>query len=75
MSKEEKIHAIYMHACLKYVEHEHISNVTLRKRFGLEDNKASVISRVIREAVEQNKIKPNDPHTSPKHMKYIPIWA
>lgn len=75
MTKEEKIHAVYMHACLKYVEHEHVSNITLRKRFGLKDDKVSVISRLIKDAVEKELIKPNDPTTSPKHMRYIPEWA
>lgn len=75
MTKEEKIHATYMHACLKFVEKDSLTNQTLRNRFGLDSKKASVASRIIRDAINSNQIKPMDPDTSPKHMKYIPFWA
>lgn len=75
MTREEKIRATYMHACLKYVESESITNQSLRKRFGLEDKKISVISRIIKDTVAEEYIKPVDPETSPRHMRYIPYWA
>ncbi|WP_242449497.1 ATP-binding protein [Staphylococcus croceilyticus] len=75
MTKDEKILATYMHACLKYVESENITNQSLRTRFGLDDKKISVISRIIKDAVTEGYIKPVDPDTSPRHMKYIPYWA
>ena len=33
------------------------------------------VSRLIKEAVELKLIKPLDPDTAPRYMKYIPIWA
>jgi len=75
MSKDEKIHATYMHACLKYVEKINISNQTLRNRFGLDDKQNSVASRIIKDSIDAGVIKPVDPETSPRHMKYIPYWA
>lgn len=36
---------------------------------------AGSISRLIKEAVNKNLIKPLDPTTSNKYMKYIPVWA
>lgn len=75
MTNDEKINAIYFHACLKYVEQDFLTNASLRERFKLEDNKKSVISRIIKEAVEKGKIKPENPETSPKYMRYIPYWA
>lgn len=75
MSKDEKILATYMHACLKYVESKSITNQSLRERFGLEDSKISVVSRIIKDTIEEGYIKAKDPNTSPRHMKYIPYWA
>lgn len=75
MTREEKIQATYMHACLKYVEQDAMSNQTLRERFGLIDTKNSVASRIIKEALTEGKIKAIDPNTSTRYMKYIPHWA
>ena len=73
MSKEDKIRACYMHACLKYVSNEHLTNASLRKRFGITQN--SVVSKVIKKALDDGKIKPYDKDTAPRYMKYIPYWA
>lgn len=73
MSKEDKIRACYMHACLKYVSNEHLTNASLRKRFGITQN--SVVSKVIKKALDDGKIKPYDKDTAPRYMEYIPYWA
>jgi hypothetical protein len=39
-----------------------------------EKNKAAV-SRYIKEAVEEDKIKPFDENAPSKLMKYVPFWA
>ncbi|USG65137.1 hypothetical protein NDK47_23940 [Brevibacillus ruminantium] len=75
MEREEKIHACYLHASLKYVTKEYMTNASLRQRFGKEDRDISIISRVIRDALNEGKIKPLDPDTAPRYMKYIPFWA
>ena len=75
MEKDERIHACYLHACLKYVNNEHMTNTSLRQRFGLNDKNASVVSRIIRDAIEVGAVKPLDPDTAPRYMKYIPSWA
>jgi len=64
-----------MHACLKYVEQEQMSNQTLRERFGLTSKQNSVASRIIKDTLEEGRIKPLDPTTAPRYMKYIPFWA
>ena len=74
-SMEEKLWACYLHACIKYVEQEQLTNSSLRKRFGLNDSAAGNISRLIKEAVSHELIKPLDSNTAPRYMKYIPIWA
>ena len=52
-----------------------LANISLRERFGLKDSAAGTVSRLIKEAVASEFIKPLDPTTAPRYMKYIPIWA
>ena len=75
MSMEEKLWSCYLHACVKYVEGGNISNSSLRERFDLPESSSGSISRLIKEAVNKRLIKPLDPDTAPRYMKYIPIWA
>lgn len=72
---EDKLWACYLHACLKQITHEGLTNSSLRQRFGLKATLSASISRLIKEVVEQRLIKPFDPETAPKHMKYVPFWA
>lgn len=75
ISPEDKIWACYMHACVKYVQCEQLTNQSLRERFGLPETASAGISRLIKEAVKQKVIKPFDPDTAPRYMKYIPFWG
>ena len=75
LSQEDKLWACYLHACILYVQQEQMTNSSLRQRFGLQPSSAGSISRLIKEAVSRRMIKPFDPETSNKYMKYIPIWA
>lgn len=75
ISLEDKLWACYLHACIKYVQGEQLSNSSLRERFGLKESSAGSVSRLIKEAVEMKLIKPLDPTTAPRYMKYIPVWA
>jgi len=75
MEKDEKIHACYLHACLKYVTRDYMTNTSLRQRFGLNDKNSSTASRIIRDAIGDNMVKPLDPNTAPRYMKYVPFWA
>lgn len=75
MSKEDKTRACYLHACLKYVTREYLTNTTLRNRFGLEEKDISIASRIIRDTIDAGMIRALDPDTSPRYLKYIPFWA
>jgi predicted HTH transcriptional regulator len=75
ISMEDKLWACYLHACVKHVQGEHLTNSSLRERFGVKESSSGSISRLIKEAVELELIKPLDPTTAPRYMKYIPIWA
>jgi len=75
LSSEEKLWAVYLHACIQYVQGQLMTNSSLRERFGLPDTSSSSISRLLKDATSQNLIKPFDPDTSNKYKKYVPIWA
>lgn len=75
ISMEDKLWACYMHSCIRYVEGETLTNSSLRERFGLKDTSAGSVSRLIKETLEKKLIKPLDPTTARRYMKYIPIWA
>lgn len=72
---DDKLWACYLHACIKYIQGEYLTNSSVRKRFGLKESSSGSASRLIKEAVAKKYIKPLDPHTAPRYMKYIPIWA
>lgn len=52
-----------------------MTNSSLRKRFGMEDTSSGMISRLIKDATEKKLIKPFDPDTAPRYMKYLPVWG
>lgn len=67
--------AIYLHACLRYVNREYLTNSSVRTRFGIEPRNSAAASRLIKEAVEAGVILPDDSTAPPKLMRYIPFWA
>ncbi|MES0490131.1 MAG: ATP-binding protein [Leptospirales bacterium] len=75
MDKQDRIRATYLHSCLRYVEKDYMTNSTLRERFGIEERNSAMVSRVIKETTQAEQIKPFDPTTSKKYMKYIPWWV
>lgn len=75
IAPEDKLWACYLHACIKQVQGEQLTNASLRARFGLKESSSGSVSRLIKEAVNQKYIKPFDPTTAPRYMKYVPIWA
>jgi ATP-dependent DNA helicase RecG len=76
MEKRDRIRSCYLHACLKQVSNEEMTNETLRKRLNIADKDYPKASRIIREAIEVGLVKPHDPdNRSRKHAKYLPFWA
>lgn len=76
LDKKEKIRACYQHACLKHVSNEKMTNQSLRERFKIEDQNAAIASRILKDTLEANMIKVDDPASkSRKHKSYIPFWA
>ena len=72
---EDKLWSCYLHACLMYIQGDALTNKSLRERFNVGETSAGSISRLIKEAVSQGRIKALDPDTAKRYMRYIPIWA
>ena len=75
MDKEERMHASYMHCCLKYVNREPMNNASLRERFSIDAKNSAMVSRVIKDTLEAGVIRPYDSEAGNKAMRYIPHWA
>jgi predicted HTH transcriptional regulator len=75
LEPNSKLWSCYMHACIKYIQQEQLTNASLRQRFDLPESSSGMISRLIKEAVKKQLIRPFDPSTAPRYMKYVPIWA
>lgn len=75
MDKEDRVRACYLHACLKWVNGDYLTNASLRERFGIEKKNMATVSRYIREALEEKAIRPFNEDAPPKLMKYVPFWA
>ena len=75
MDKADRIRACYLHACLKRVMRDYLTNASLRERFGVEERNKATISRYIREAVEDGAIKLFDEEAAKNQRKYVPYWA
>lgn len=75
MDKADRIRACYLHACLRYVQRDHMTNTTLRKRFGIDEKNSSMVSRIIKDTLEAGLIAPYDEEAGRKFMRYLPWWA
>jgi ATP-dependent DNA helicase RecG len=75
MDRDARVRALYLHACLRYVNRQHMTNTTVRERFGIESQNIATASRLIREAIEVGYIVPYDRDAPPKLKRYLPYWA
>ncbi len=72
LDRRQRVEICYQHACLRRHERKRMTNASLRERFGIEDQNAAQVSRVIREALDEGAIRPADPDR-PK-SGYVPFW-
>jgi predicted HTH transcriptional regulator len=75
MDRADRSRACYLHACLRYVERNPMTNSTLRDRLGISEPNKAMASRIIADAVKDGLIKPEDPKQGKKYASYIPFWA
>lgn len=76
MSRDDRVRACYQHSALKFVLRQRATNQTLRTRFGLPDERAETVSRILRDTMDAGLIKLEDSSgRSKKYAKYLPFWA
>ena len=75
MDRTDKVRACYLHACLRFVERNPMTNSSLRERFGIQEKNSAIASRIIRDTIEDELIRPYDPNQGKKYAKYVPFWA
>lgn len=75
MDKADRVRACYLHACLKFVNMDFLTNSSIRARFGISEENMATASRFIKEAVDEGAIKPFDENAGRKYAKYVPWWA
>lgn len=75
MDKADRVRAVYLHACLRYVNREHMTNTSLRERFGIEPANKAAASRLIREALDSELIRLVSEDVADKLRAYVPFWA
>lgn len=75
MDKADRIRACYLHACLRYVQRDYMTNTTLRERFGIDEKNSSMVSRIIKDAIEAGLIRCHDETVGSRARKYLPKWA
>jgi len=75
MDKSERVRACYLHACLRYVTRQPMTNASVRERFGIAERNASIASRLLNEAVEAGQILLEDPEVGTRVSRYVPFWA
>jgi predicted HTH transcriptional regulator len=71
MSQDERIRAVYQHACLLYQRGERLTNASLRQRLRLPDRQVAQVSRLIAQARERGMVRPADD----AERSYVPAWA
>ena len=75
MDKQDKVRACYLHACLKYVSGEYMTNQSLRERFNIEEHNYTMASKIISDTAKTGLIKDYDTENkSKKFAKYVPYW-
>ena len=75
LTKEDRVRTCYMQACLLNVMGDCLTNAKVRSVFGLSEAEKTKASRIIRDTLAAKMIKPIDPDTAPRYMRYQPFWA
>ena len=76
MTRPERAHACYQHACLRYVRGEPVTNMSLRERFGLPAKRHASVSRVIKNAIGDGLVKVFENGSAVgRGASYVPFWA
>ena len=75
-TEEEALRTVYSYCCYGFVNlDEKMGNAYFRKRFGLGEKDAPVVSRLLSKAVMEKRIKLSSVSTGVKNRFYLPYWA
>lgn len=75
MSRDDRLRACYLHACLKRVNREYMTNSSLRERLNIDKKNSSMVSRLLAETCNAGLIYVSPDSVSDKSRKYLPFWA
>lgn len=75
MSKADRIRACYLHACLRRVTRQPMTNSSVRERFGIDEKNASTASKLLNDAVASKLIVVEDGTVGTRARTYLPYWA
>jgi ATP-dependent DNA helicase RecG len=76
MDRKERLNACFWHCVLRYVTNQKMNNKSLRERFNLPGTKVEVVSGIIDDTKQEERIKLADPlNTSRRYANYVPYWA
>ncbi|WP_187759773.1 HD domain-containing protein [Thiospirochaeta perfilievii] len=75
MDRQDKIRATYMHSVLRYLQSNYMTNTSLRERFGIDAKNTAMVSRIIKETLEENKISIYDESVGTRARTYVPSWS
>lgn len=75
MDKQDKVRACYQHASLRYIQREYMTNTSLRERFGIDSQNTAMISRIIKDTLDEKQIYIYDESVGTRARKYVPWWA
>jgi len=75
MDKADRVRACYLHACLRYVTRQPMTNASLRERLGIDAKNIATASRLLAEAVDAGLIEIADPGVGTRIRSYLPFWA
>ncbi len=75
MDKQDKIRACYQHASLRYIQRDYMTNTSLRERFGVDAKNIAMISRIIKDTLDEKQVYIYDKNAGTRARKYIPWWA
>ncbi|XVV12133.1 ATP-binding protein [Actinoplanes sp. CA-131856] len=75
MDRADRVRAVYLHAVLRYVMHERVTNSSVRQRFNIEVRNSAKASGLLKEAVDDGYLVLKDPDAAPRLREYVPWWA
>lgn len=75
MNRKDKIRACYLHACLRYIQNDFMTNTSLRERFGIDVKNIAMVSRIIKETLSDEKVSIYDETVGTRARMYVPRWS